>query len=135
MNPRVAWIFQPHLYTQMTNAKTNTVAQAEALFTKPTAVRPVVVATSNYRELLAQHAALEAQIKIARDAELDGVRAQIIQLIEDYELQAEFTYTRRAERAKAQAKYRDPESGATWTGRGRAPAWMEGKDKALFLIA
>jgi DNA-binding protein H-NS len=24
-------------------------------------------------------------------------------------------------------KYRDPETGATWTGRGRAPVWLAGK--------
>jgi DNA-binding protein H-NS len=32
--------------------------------------------------------------------------------------------------------YRDPKTGATWTGRGRAPAWIAGaKDRARFLIA
>ncbi|WP_441295522.1 H-NS histone family protein [Massilia brevitalea] len=33
-----------------------------------------------------------------------------------------------------QAKYRDPDSGATWTGRGRAPRWLNGRDKEKFLI-
>jgi len=34
------------------------------------------------------------------------------------------------------AKYRDPESGATWSGRGPAPAWMaSAKDRTKFLIA
>jgi DNA-binding protein H-NS len=34
------------------------------------------------------------------------------------------------------AKYRDPKSGATWSGRGPAPAWLSGaKDRADFLIA
>jgi DNA-binding protein H-NS len=32
------------------------------------------------------------------------------------------------------AKYRDPESGAEWSGRGKAPAWIVG-DKDAFLIA
>ncbi|MEX3937728.1 H-NS family nucleoid-associated regulatory protein [Paraburkholderia phymatum] len=33
-------------------------------------------------------------------------------------------------------KYRDPKSGATWSGRGRAPAWLAGaKDRSKFLIA
>ncbi|MEM5389494.1 H-NS family nucleoid-associated regulatory protein [Paraburkholderia phymatum] len=33
-------------------------------------------------------------------------------------------------------KYRDPGSGATWSGRGRAPAWLAGaKDRSTFLIA
>ncbi|MGF6369689.1 DNA-binding protein H-NS [Paraburkholderia sp. RAU6.4a] len=33
------------------------------------------------------------------------------------------------------AKYADPKSGATWSGRGRAPAWLAGaKDRSRFLI-
>ncbi|HDR8956015.1 MULTISPECIES: H-NS family nucleoid-associated regulatory protein [Burkholderia] len=32
--------------------------------------------------------------------------------------------------------YRDPKTGATWSGRGRAPAWLAGaKDRSNFLIA
>ncbi|MEN8503595.1 MULTISPECIES: H-NS family nucleoid-associated regulatory protein [Paraburkholderia] len=32
-------------------------------------------------------------------------------------------------------KYRDPESGATWSGRGKAPAWLAGaKDRTTYLI-
>jgi DNA-binding protein H-NS len=32
-------------------------------------------------------------------------------------------------------KYRDPESGATWAGRGLAPAWIrDAKDRTRFLI-
>ena len=33
------------------------------------------------------------------------------------------------------AKYADPKTGATWTGRGRAPAWIRDvKDRSKFLI-
>ena len=31
-------------------------------------------------------------------------------------------------------KYRDPETGKTWTGRGVAPKWIAGKDREAFLI-
>lgn len=31
-------------------------------------------------------------------------------------------------------KYRDPESGATWTGQGAAPKWLEGQDREAFRI-
>lgn len=35
----------------------------------------------------------------------------------------------------AAAKYRDPKTGATWTGRGRAPAWIaNAKDRTKFLV-
>lgn len=35
---------------------------------------------------------------------------------------------------KVAPKYRDPETGKTWTGRGKAPLWIAGKDKSIFLI-
>ncbi len=31
-------------------------------------------------------------------------------------------------------KYRDPETGKTWTGRGVAPKWIAGKDREAFVI-
>lgn len=49
------------------------------------------------------------------------------------------TVTTRAVGRKGQPKgpqpamYRDPKSGATWSGRGRAPAWL-GTDRSKFLI-
>lgn len=36
--------------------------------------------------------------------------------------------------AKVAAKYRDHVSGAEWTGRGKAPNWLAGRDKDEFLI-
>lgn len=35
---------------------------------------------------------------------------------------------------KAKPKYRDPETGAIWSGRGKEPAWIKGKDREPFLI-
>ncbi|BCG04416.1 hypothetical protein PPGU19_089840 (plasmid) [Paraburkholderia sp. PGU19] len=38
-------------------------------------------------------------------------------------------------RPTASAKYRDPKTGATWTGHGRAPAWIARvKDRTKFLV-
>ncbi|AOK06928.1 H-NS histone family protein [Burkholderia sp. AU28942] len=38
-------------------------------------------------------------------------------------------------RGPQRPKYQDPKSGATWSGRGRAPAWLAGaKDPSKFLI-
>ena len=40
-----------------------------------------------------------------------------------------------AKPAASRAKYRDPKTGATWTGRGRAPAWIAMvKDRNKFLV-
>jgi DNA-binding protein H-NS len=39
-------------------------------------------------------------------------------------------------RGKQPSKYRNPQTGATWSGRGRAPAWLaNARDRAKFLIA
>ena len=32
----------------------------------------------------------------------------------------------RDQRSKVRAKYKDPNSTATWTGRGRTPSWVQG---------
>ena len=37
---------------------------------------------------------------------------------------------RRSSRAKVAPKYRHPETGATWTGRGRAPGWLVAEEAA-----
>jgi len=41
----------------------------------------------------------------------------------------------RGSKAAVAPKYADPKSGATWSGRGRAPAWIKDvKDRSRFLI-
>ena len=36
---------------------------------------------------------------------------------------------------KVAPKYRDPATGQSWTGRGKAPKWIDGQDRAKYLIA
>ncbi|MEM5372660.1 H-NS family nucleoid-associated regulatory protein [Paraburkholderia azotifigens] len=39
-------------------------------------------------------------------------------------------------KAVSMARYRDPKTGATWTGHGRAPAWIANvKDRSKYLVA
>src|SRR2546427_12966376 len=38
------------------------------------------------------------------------------------------------EKTSAPAKYRDPATGATWTGRGKPPNWIKDQDRDDFLI-
>ena len=35
---------------------------------------------------------------------------------------------------KVAPKYRDPATGQTWTGRGKAPKWIDGKDRSNSLF-
>lgn len=89
-------------------------------------------------QLLAQKAALEAQIEAARKAENSEAISKVKALIAEHGLTQQdiFGGVKRGRKASGSvaAKYRDPATGATWTGRGKAPKWIEGKDRAQFAI-
>ncbi|MYM92803.1 H-NS histone family protein [Duganella vulcania] len=40
----------------------------------------------------------------------------------------------KGERKPVDIKYKDQATGQTWTGRGRAPKWLDGKNKEDYLI-
>jgi DNA-binding protein H-NS len=93
---------------------------------------------SSYKELLAQREQLDKQIKEAIALEkADGIaKAKII--IEQYGLSASDLFSRKAggksTGGKVAPKYRNPSTGETWTGRGKAPKWIDGKDRSAYLI-
>lgn len=99
---------------------------------------------STLQELIAQKEALEKQIQEQRKAELSEAVAQVRSLIAEHGLTQQdiFGGVRASKndkpesvKAKVAAKYRDPVSGKEWSGRGLAPKWLQGRDKAGFLIA
>lgn len=94
-----------------------------------------------YKELLAEREALDQQISAARKTEIADAISQIRNLIADHGLTEEdiFPTRRRAGSVKTgqsivAPKYRDPATGATWTGRGKPPAWIRDQDREQFLI-
>ena len=96
---------------------------------------------SQYAELKAQIAKLQAQADEARRAELATVVADIRQKIAEFGLSAtDIGFPQGARRgrppkkAPLPAKYRDPKSGATWSGRGKPPKWIAGKNRDRFVI-
>lgn len=98
---------------------------------------------ATYQELMQQKKALEAQIAEARQAEVGEAVSKIRQLCADYELTEKdiFSGQRATGEGKSSRKgqtvapkYRDPSTGATWTGRGKAPRWIAGSDREKFLI-
>lgn len=93
---------------------------------------------SNLDNLLQEKAAIENRIKEAKKAKRAEAIAQCQKLIKEFELtQAQvFKGIRRkgGTTRTVAAKYRDPQTGATWTGRGKAPKWIEGKNRDNFLI-
>lgn len=93
---------------------------------------------SNYKALLDQKAALDAQIADALKIEKAGAVAQVRSLAAQYGLTAADVFPPASTKAAAgnagAPKYRDPATGVTWTGRGKPPRWIEGKDRSALLI-
>ncbi|RKT99467.1 H-NS histone [Burkholderia sp. Nafp2/4-1b] len=93
---------------------------------------------SGYRELKAQADELMKRVEEARLAELDVVIREIRSRVAEYGLTARqiFGGTARATPRKSASapRYRDPKTGATWSGRGREPRWIKGVRRERFLI-
>ncbi|MFB9128605.1 H-NS histone family protein [Paraburkholderia dipogonis] len=90
-------------------------AQADALMTKEAAkvVRAI-------HELMAKHGITTADIDAHTGGKKRGPKPS----------------TKAAAKSSASAaKYRDPKTGATWSGHGRAPGWIaSAKDRSKFLV-
>lgn len=112
-----------------------------------TAANTTVTATTaqagSYKDLLAQQATLAAQIEVARKAELTDAVSKVRALVAEYNLTADDVFppakagksgAAKTAGIKVAAKYRDPATGAEWTGRGKEPTWIKGQDRAQFLI-
>ena len=100
--------------------------------------------TTSYKELLQQREALEQAIATARAQELSEAIRKARELVAEFDLTIQDVFpsgrsaTKSASKSaggKVAPKYRDSATGQTWTGRGKAPKWIEGKDRAQYLIA
>ena len=90
------------------------------------------------KELLAQRQTLQEEVAAARQREAEVVLADIVRKMRDYEISLADLMGREHESQKVTTapvpKYRDLRSGATWSGRGRAPHWIADKNRDDFLV-
>nr|WP_080407128.1 H-NS histone family protein [Burkholderia ubonensis] len=92
------------------------------------------------QELQNQIRQLQQQAEAMRREEASAVisklRAAVLEfgITPDDIFGARAKQVRRSPRSPATQKYRDPLSGATWSGRGRAPRWIAGRNRDDFLI-
>ena len=95
---------------------------------------------ATYQELLAQRVALDKKIAETRELEIADAISKARALVADFGLTSADLFGKgkgspgKKEGSKVAPKYRDPNTGATWTGRGKAPRWLDGKDRNQFLI-
>lgn len=101
-----------------------------------------------YAELIAKANEYRELAEAAKKEELAGAVAEINAKIAEYGIRPEqLTFPNYSPEKKAKTKgkagtpkkpgepkYKDPQSGSTWTGKGKPPAWIAGKDRAPFLI-
>lgn len=98
---------------------------------------------STYKELLEKKAALDAEIEAARREEVGAAMSIVRELIAEFDLTERDIFggsrsssnlpTSKARKTVA-AKYRNPTTGDTWTGRGKAPKWIDGQERSQYLI-
>jgi len=76
-----------------------------------------------------------AQTKIVeKKAALAAFKEQVVQLeITQQEVLSALGYIQTKSK-RAAAKYYDPSSGRSWSGRGPRPKWLEGKDLVDYAI-
>ena len=87
------------------------------------------------KELMARKNELDQRIEELRDTEAKEALVTIKQLIDTFGFTVQQVFPwKPEEKKKAEAKYYDPESGASWSGRGKPPKWIEGKDRSQYEI-
>ncbi|MEW6343070.1 MAG: H-NS histone family protein [Pseudomonadota bacterium] len=103
--------------------------------------------TSNKRtflDLKAQIEALQVEAEALRIVEVEAVLTEVRAKVAEYGLTEQDVFGRKratrngksaVEKQPGVAKYRDPKTGATWSGKGRAPGWIaKARNRDRFLI-
>lgn len=101
-----------------------------------------VIAAANDAEIERQIAArdeLNAKIEQNQKAQRVDVLAQIKRVVETYKIPlaevGEYLGIKGTRKGtKAKPKYRNPADGKEWSGRGKEPLWIKGKNREEFLI-
>jgi DNA-binding protein H-NS len=95
-----------------------------------------------YDELRAKAAEILAQAEQVKSEERQKTIDTVRVMIQTYDITARDLGLDKAVKAKTGPKpgqkvvpkYRDPASGATWSGRGKTPKWINGADRSQYAI-
>ncbi|MBN3827503.1 H-NS histone family protein [Burkholderia sp. Ac-20384] len=93
-----------------------------------------------YFDLIRQRDVLQEKIDRARQVSLNDVLIEISRVMVAYDislgdLEKVFSrFERRPNGRRVAPKYIDPRTGKTWSGRGRRPVWLNGKDPEDFRL-
>ena len=90
-----------------------------------------------YEEVQVEIAKLQVQADEFFKKEQHEALTKIEKLMEVYKISIEDiqgTAKKSRKVSEVKAKYRDPITGSEWSGRGRAPRWLEGKNRDDFRV-
>lgn len=94
---------------------------------------------TTYAEYVEQIAKLQSLAEAARKDEINGAIQKIRELMQLHGVTVEdLASGSRAKpsknKATVAAQFKNLETGETWSGRGRAPRWLDGKDRDAYRI-
>ena len=94
----------------------------------------------SYKEMQAEIREMQARAEKQRQSEIENAIGEIKQKMSDYGITIDDLSPSKKPRklnpsGSVKPKYRNPETGDTWTGRGKPPRWIAGKDREQYLIA
>ena len=94
---------------------------------------------ATYKELAEKIETLQKEAEQARQSEIAHAIADIREKMKEYGITIAdlgLSSIKKSSKVKGPvaAKFRDTISGATWSGRGKPPRWISGKDRNAFLI-
>jgi DNA-binding protein H-NS len=95
--------------------------------------------SATYAELTKQIAELQRAAEAARKAETASAISQIQAIMNEYGLSvSDISGKGKSKSNKPKGivavQFKNPDTNETWTGRGRAPRWLDGKDKEAYRI-
>jgi DNA-binding protein H-NS len=95
-----------------------------------------------YEEIQSKIEELKAQAEIVKREEKQQAIDMARAMIQSFGITAKDLGLDKSHKAKSgpkpgnkvSPKYRDPQSGATWSGRGKTPRWINGADRSQYAI-
>ncbi len=92
---------------------------------------------SRISELKAKLAEVQAELDAAIKEEMSVAVARVREMVAEFGLTQSDVFGGQSARRQGPpvaAKYRDPDSGNTWSGRGKPPRWIAGKDRVAYEV-
>ncbi|MBC7415684.1 MAG: H-NS histone family protein [Herminiimonas sp.] len=95
--------------------------------------------TATYAEIIKQIAELQRAAEEARKNEIAEAKEKIATIMQEFGLSLSDLNSLGKVRASKEKvvvapQFKNPETGAQWSGRGRAPRWLDGNDKEKFRV-